>query len=434
MGVLSSAQVRTTQSCGVAAGTTECADTPATFQKNGAPLFSGGSLFTGGKIADNLGAFVQVTYNNYASQGTSAGGGAGKFLGHSGADNMDFRYADRFIGPSRDLIVGASVNNGPSISDPWNSAAAWMQYVPPSSPTSYQFSDGTAPYPGLGTTGGGAVRATGVTAYAYWNQSVYGEIGAYRTANKAFSFMSTGATDASTVHLAGFSNPYWRFAITHQWRAHNIMVGTSGMVAHVYDLGSDVSDPNNQGRIKNIGVDAQYQYILDPHTVTAQAAYMRTRQNYSANTLAAGARGYFLSDGVTPIAPMNPSDTINVFRAKVSYIYQAKYGGSVGVFNRSSSTNSFFQTAGYDANGQITSTDPTGTGGITSTRVTGNLAGNLGTRGATFELFWQPIQYVRVGVQYTAYSRFNGASSNYDGFGRNPSDNNTLYFYVWGAY
>jgi len=37
-------------------------------------------------------------------------------------------------------------------------------------------------------------------------------------------------------------------------------------------------------------------------------------------------------------------------------------------------------------------------------------------------------------VQYTAYGRFNGASKNYDGFGRNASDNNTLFIYTWLAY
>jgi hypothetical protein len=44
------------------------------------------------------------------------------------------------------------------------------------------------------------------------------------------------------------------------------------------------------------------------------------------------------------------------------------------------------------------------------------------------------VQYVRVGLQYTSYSKFNGAASNYDGFGRDAKDNNTLFFYVWGAY
>ena len=52
----------------------------------------------------------------------------------------------------------------------------------------------------------------------------------------------------------------------------------------------------------------------------------------------------------------------------------------------------------------------------------------------TLEAFWTPIQYVRLGAQYTAYERFNGASKNYDGFGRNASDNNSLFIYTWLAY
>src|SRR5512141_1200997 len=38
------------------------------FPKNGAGTFQGGSLFVAGKITDNLGAFVQITYDNYAQQ------------------------------------------------------------------------------------------------------------------------------------------------------------------------------------------------------------------------------------------------------------------------------------------------------------------------------------------------------------------------------
>jgi len=41
---------------------------------------------------------------------------------------------------------------------------------------------------------------------------------------------------------------------------------------------------------------------------------------------------------------------------------------------------------------------------------------------------------VKLSLQYTAYSKFNGGSSNYDGFGRNASDNNTAYALLWFAY
>src|SRR5581483_5748173 len=38
---------------------------------------------------------------------------------------------------------------------------------------------------------------------------------------------------------------------------------------------------------------------------------------------------------------------------------------------------------------------------------------------------------LRIQVQYTAYGKFNGSSTNYDGFGRNAADNNTLYVVTW---
>ncbi|MCX7168709.1 MAG: cytochrome C [Proteobacteria bacterium] len=398
-------------------------DPGSDFQKNGVPMFAGASTFIGGKITDNLGAFVQLTYDNYAGQNTE-----GRYFGHSQADNIDIRYADRLIDANRDLIFGISLNNNPSISDPWNTAAAWMQYVPVPSPTSNRFVDGTTPYPGFGSGG----NIAGLSLYAYLNRMFYAELGAYKTANRAFSFLSAGLDDASTTKLRGTNNPYWRLALTHEWGPHNLMLGTSGMVAHVYDSGSDTSDPDNLGRFKNTGVDAQYQYLLDPHTVTAQAAYMRQKTNYSVNGVAA-ASPYFLSDGITPVAPANDSDTTNTFRAKLSYVYQAKYGGSLSFFNMTGTTNTLNQSSGYDSNGQITSTDPLGTG-ITSTRVAGNLSGNPAKRGLTYEAFWMPVQYVRVGAQYTNYSKFNGASDNYDGLGRNARDNNSLFLYIWGAY
>jgi len=415
MGVINYAKVR---------DTAKSDDPSSDFQKDGSLVFSSGSLFISGKVTDNIGLFSQVTYDNYASQSAD-----GSFQGHWSADNFDLRYADRFIDAKRDLIVGVSANNNPSVSDPWNTAAAWMQYVPAASLTSHQFSDANTPFPAFGSGG----NIAGVSAYMFLNKTVYAELGTYRTADQALSFMSAGIDDASKTKLSGSNNPYWRLALTHEWGPHNIMIGTSGMIAHVYDAGTDTSDPGNLGLFRNTGVDAQYQYLLDPHTVTAQVAYMRQVSTYSPNSINGLTSPYYLADGITPVDPYSPSDTTNVFRAKVSYVYQAKYGGSLAFFNLTGSTNTKNQTAGFDTNGQVTSTDPLGTG-IASTRVNGNLSGKSATSGITYEAFWIPKQNVRIGAQYTAYSKFNGATDNYDGFGRNAKDNNTLFGYVWFAF
>jgi hypothetical protein len=403
---------------------TSKSDSPGTdFQKNAVPLFASGSLFIAGKVTENIGAFTQITYDNYSSQGAD-----GQYHGHSQADNMDFRYADHFVTPDRDLIFGISANNNPSVSDPWNTAAAWMQYVPVPSPTSHQFIDGKAPFPGFGSGG----NIAGLSTYLFWNKTLYAEVGTYRTANQLLSFMSAGIGDASTTKLNGNNNPYWRLALSGEWGAHNLMVGASGMKARVYDGGSDITDPNNLGRFRNTGVDAQYQYLLAPHTITAQVAYMRQVTDYSVNNVAnaTAPTTFTLADGVTPVAAANTTDTTNTFRAKLSYIYQAKYGGSIAFFNLTGTTNTLLQTSGFDP----VNCGATVVCNSSSARVTGNLSGNPATRGFTYEAFWMPAQYVRVGVQYTSYSKFNGASDNYDGFGRNASDNNSMFLYVWGAY
>jgi hypothetical protein len=42
-----------------------------------------------------------------------------------------------------------------------------------------------------------------------------------------------------------------------------------------------------------------------------------------------------------------------------------------------------------------------------------------------------PFVNVKVGVQYIVYTQFNGGGSDYDGFGRRASDNNTLFLFAW---
>lgn len=419
MAVVSSSRVK---------NTSKSDDPPADFAKNGALTFSTASLFIAGKVTENIGLFSQITYDNYAAPGVAADGvGAAGFHSHTNADNIDLRYADRFIDSNRDLIFGVSVNNNPSVSDPWNTAAAWMQYVPVPSPSSSQFVDGNAPYPGYGAGFGAGGHLAGLSAYAYWNKLLYAELGGYKTANGAFSIMNAGFGDADRPKLKG-TNPYWRLALTREWGPHNIMVGASGMNTEFFDDPTDTSDPATTHHVKDLGFDAQYQYLLDPHTVTAQLAYMTTKHRFP--DALANQPASFVDALGNALPNTNTSDTTNVLRAKLTYTYQAKYGGSLGYFNLTGSTNTLNQTSGFD---------PAGTGLITIldpnvSRVNANLSGNPATRGFTYEAFWTPVQYVRVGLQYTTYSKFNGAATNYDGFGRDAKDNNTLFFYIWGAY
>ena len=70
-------------------------------------------------------------------------------------------------------------------------------------------------------------------------------------------------------------------------------------------------------------------------------------------------------------------------------------------------------------------------------------SGRPDTRGQMLELDWNPFGQadswltpwanLRLGAQYTRYSRFAGRIHNIDEAGRRSSDNNTLFVYAWIA-
>ena len=355
----------------------------ADFPKQNQLLFDFGSIFLAGKITDNLGLFSQVTYTHYDHQKDN-----GDWVAHLNPDNSELRYADRFISPSSDLIVGAFANNNPSMQDVWNSTPAWgYPYI----------SSAFAMTPGASTLlGGGALaqNSVGGGVYAYWDKSLYGELSLYKTADGAFSFLHP--FDNSGIARIKGGAPYWRLAYTKEFGPQNLMVGTSGMTADIHE-GSDVTAPTD--RFQDVGLDAQYQYILDPHTVTTQISYIHEKAKWG--------------DPVS-LGFANPSDTLKEFKIKGTYVYQAKYGASLTYNNITGASDSGLFGGAAD--------------------VTGNLKGSPDATFWVPEIFWTPVQYLRVGAQYWHYTKFNGASSNYDGFGRSASANDTAFVYFWGAY
>jgi hypothetical protein len=62
--------------------------------------------------------------------------------------------------------------------------------------------------------------------------------------------------------------------------------------------------------------------------------------------------------------------------------------------------------------------------------VTGSANGDPRGAGYIASFSFWPMQNLQLGVQYTGYTRFNGAAINYDGAGRNAGGNNTVYLDV----
>ncbi len=374
---------------------TPAPSSPGHTATDGTPTFYTGSIFAGGKITDNIGMLAQYTWGNYnGSNGASFGGGS---------DNTDIRYANRVISNNNDIIYGVSLNNNPGVEDVWNSSQTWGYGVVPGStgsPAGYTILDG-----------GLAAQAVGADAYLYWNKAIYAEVGAYRTGNGVFSFLTQN--NGGQAYLANTS-PYVRLAYTHEWGAQNIEVGYTFFDADVFEgtdtLGNTYTNSGPYDEHRDNAFDFQYQYLLDPHTVTFEFS----RINEVINPNGAGAVNFTGALG---------QGQVNETKAKVSYTYKARYGAALGYYNFSS--NAAF--AGYQANAGTTATDYFGDGTVTA---------------FVPEIFFIPVQNVRIGLQYTMYTQiptqtaanqtFTGANAN--GQPWNSSDFNEAFLYVWAAY
>jgi hypothetical protein len=64
-------------------------------------------------------------------------------------------------------------------------------------------------------------------------------------------------------------------------------------------------------------------------------------------------------------------------------------------------------------------------------QVTGSANSSPNSNGYVAEVNYLPWLNTKLQLQYVGYEKFNGLKNNYDGAGRNASDNNTLYALVW---
>ena len=199
-------------------------------------------------------------------------------------------------------------------------------------------------------------------------------------------------------------NPYWRVAYAHDWGVNSIMVGTYGMVANVYPDNLNTTTPTD--RYSDVAVDAQYQYITDVHTVTAQTTYIWEKQSYNASYPITQETGTGYGAGPTPA---NPTDPLRTFKLKGSYYYERKYGATLAYFQTTGSADEGL----YGTTRTATPTRPTATATSSSSTT---------CRSRTSACCCN-----------TRVRQVRRRENNYDGTGRNASDNNTLFFDVWVA-
>lgn len=334
------------------------------------------SLFYGGRIYGNLGALVQGTYSGPDNR--------------VALDNSDIRFAGKTSLEGKDLIYGVTLNNNPSVEDIWNTTPAWRfpfaSSAVASSPAASTIIDGP-----LGQQVGG------IGVYAFWNDLIYVEAAVYRTALNGITEPFGAGTPTDTVVDGAI--PYWRLALQKQWNENSLAVGTYGLVAKIFPSGA-TSGPTD--RFTDIALDAQYQYISKKNRLTLETTWIYEKQSWNASF---------------PLGnTANPSDTLNTFRANVNYYYRSGIGDIGG-------TVAFFDTWGASDAILYPPNELSGSGN-----------GSPNSNGFIFEADYLPWKYSKLSLQYVLYNKFNGGTTNYDGFGTNASYNNTIYILAWFAF
>jgi hypothetical protein len=337
------------------------------------------SLFIAGGIGDHFGAFSQFTYD-----------GVGRAFAW---DNLDVRAVDHVTIAGSDVLVGLDLNNNPAIQDPFNTLPAWgFPY------TNSDLAPGPAAAPLL--DGGYEMALLGTTAYARFENGFYTEAGFYFTPGQ--HFLSALGADEGPGQIDGVA-PYVRLAWQKDLAAGgNIQVGAFGFFPSFYP--DNDRSTGKTDSYSDYGIDASYQFLGDESNVfTINARYTHEEQNLSATHLLGGA--------------LRNNDTLDDFRIDGSYYWHDWIGFTAQLFDTSGSRDPLLY-----ADNRTFSPDSTGVRFQIDATPWGNDVSPFGPR---FNM--------RIGLQYTIYSKFDGASRNYDGTGRDATNNNTLRIFTWFA-
>ena len=343
------------------------------------------SVFAGGRIADYAGAFVQVTFNGIDSS--------------FHLDNTDLRLTTPFHVGDTELRVGLDINNGPTVQDPYNSTYAWgYPYVA----SALVPTPAAQPLLANGLTG----NSLGATLYAWYDRSLYLEAGLYNTYGPSLlSWTGNAYGPGSTSNPA----PYLRAAYEWNWNGQSAHVGAIFLHSNINPATSAFTSIGALGHdsYTDYAIDGGYQYIGDgTHIVSLLGIFDHEHQNLS-GTFNAGSAS-------------QASNDLNQIRLTATYYYLQTYGV----------TASWQKTWGTP--------DP---GLYAPAPLTGSANGKPNSNAFIFEADYVPFGKtdswagpwvnLKLGVQYTLYTQFNGGTSNYDGSGRNAGDNNALYVFAW---
>ena len=350
------------------------------------------SLFYAGRISSHIGTFYHLTYTH---------------TGGFGQDDSDVRWANHvhIISPDGNstVLYGAEINNTPTEPDVWNSVPDWnwpfesANYSPLRDiPLTFiqQSAGASEPLVGIG----------GYTAYLFGqeeNHWLYIETDLYRSGVGIGAGTNTtfGAFGLGPTHNVA---PYLRLAYEQNYPHWNWEIGTLGMDTHVYTTAA-ASGPTD--RFLDYGLDTQVQYLTfdNSFSFTAHASWIREIEDwYPVRSLS---------------FDPNPVDTLNYADINGQVLWRHRYGGGLG----------FFDVWGT-ADSTLYGTDTGNPSALVSA------SGSPNTDGLTIEMDYLAAQNAEFSLQYSRFFRYLGAANDYNGLGRNASQNNVVSLLMWLAF
>ncbi len=337
------------------------------------------SLFLAGAWTSNVGSFLQVTYDTQAD--------------HFSMDNTDIRYANKTKLGGRELVYGLDLNNNPTLEDLWNSTPAW----------GYPWiASDVAPTPGAAAIINGSLAqdVAGIGGYAMWNDHLYLDLALYRSEHVGGPQPNPGV--GFSYNITGVA-PYWRLAWQQLTGSTQYEIGTYGM--HLRNSPNAIPTGGSTDiydDYTDFAFDTQIDRTLFRKDVLSfRGTYIRENSN-----LAATASMLSTTTGFPLASP--GGHHLNTVQTNVESHYGNRLTGTLGWFN---------------VNGTV---DPLL---YTPNAITGSANGDPRSAGVLANVSYWPWQNLQLAAQYTAYTRFNGASTSYDVVpnGRNASANNTVY-------
>jgi hypothetical protein len=342
------------------------------FRANDNAIIDVVSMYYAGRIAEKTGGFIEMTYDGVA--------------GHPHLDNVDIRHAEETKLFDHDLLWGLTANNGPTVTDPWNSTPVWGFPYNRSS---------LAPTPMAATLvdNGLAQRAAGAGGYMLWNDLLYGEVDVYKGFdNRMLARLGQSPDGDQTTSFL----PYGRLALIKDWPNHHVELGAYALTGRVLPGGNQTL--GFRSRAIDTALDANYQYIFDPAKVTSDMVSAHATYIHEDSTIADGAQGLF---GTL-------RHSLDTLRLDASYSIKATVTPSIQYFRTTGNADASYW---------------------------GTVNGSPNSDGMIFEVAYVPFgkpdspfpnMNLRLAVQYVSYFSFDGTTLN-------ASHNNNLYFSMWTA-